>query len=208
VTLPDPPILVITDRLRSAEPIESRALALFEGGCRWLSLRESDLKPAARLTLLARLVEVGRPFGAVIEVHRDLEAARCCEVGLHLPSGADGKHARSTLGPRAILGQSCHSAREVEAAELVDYVTLSPAFATDSKPGYGPALGPAGLLAVAEKCSVPILALGGITSATVPLLQEAGVAGVAVMGAAMSTPEPRAWFAALARNWTARGVDR
>ena len=54
--LPYPPILVITDRMQCAEPLEVRAAALFRGGCRWLSLREKDLEPEQRRALLERLI--------------------------------------------------------------------------------------------------------------------------------------------------------
>jgi len=199
--LPDPPILVITARHRCAEPLDDRAAALFRGGCRWLSLRENDLAPTKRLSLLRHLVEIARPFGATITVHRDIDAARACGTGLHLPSGAPPSDARGQLSRELLLGQSCHGAAEVRAALSADYVTVSPVFETRSKPGYGPALGPAGLAALCAAAGLPVLALGGVTAATLPKLKGAGIAGIAVMGEAMATPEPETWFAALAAEW-------
>jgi thiamine-phosphate pyrophosphorylase len=205
MTLPQPPILVITDRMRSAEPIEERALALFRGGCRWLSLREKDMAPAARLELLARLVAIGRGFGAVISVHGDIAAARHLGTGLHLASGADPVAPRLAVGG-GLLGQSCHSAEELRAAAAggVDYATLSPIFASVSKPGYGPA---GDLIALAGAAPIPVLALGGITRETLPRLAGTGFAGIAVLGEAMVTPEPEAWFGRLAEVYDALGFS-
>ena len=67
--LPDPPLLVITDRRQARGPLEMVAEAAFAGGCRWLSLREKDLDALSREALLRRLVTIGRRFGA--------PAARC-----------------------------------------------------------------------------------------------------------------------------------
>ncbi len=86
--LPEPPILVITDRRQARRPLEEVAEAAFAGGCRWLSLREKDLDPAARLALLRRLAAIGRGWGASVMVHADIEAARAAgAAGVHLPAG-------------------------------------------------------------------------------------------------------------------------
>ncbi len=86
---------------------------------------------------------------------------------------------------------SAHGLDDVVAAAAAqaDYVTLSPIFATDSKPGYGPALGTAALRAAAE-CDVPVLALGGVTADTAAACLAAGACGVAVMGEIMRADDP------------------
>jgi len=60
VRLPDPPLLIITDRGQACRPLEDVAAACFAAGCRWLSLREKDMPPEERLALLRRLVALGR----------------------------------------------------------------------------------------------------------------------------------------------------
>jgi len=192
--LPDPPVLVITDRTQCREDLETRAVALFKGGCRWLSLREKDLAPHARLRLLERLKNIGADFGATVSVNGDIAAAAQCGTALHLPAGSDAGKARESLGDKALLGQSCHSIADIKALADVDYVTLSPIFGSASKPGYGPALGPAGLATAAGASITPILGLGGVTLSTLPLLKGTGISGVAIMGAAMTTAEPEDWI--------------
>ena len=137
MTLPAPPLLLITDRRQARRPLEEIAAAAFAAGCRWLSLREKDLDGAARLALLGRLVALGRPWGACVGVHEDIAAAQAVAAGaLHLPARSRPTAARAQLA-RALIGVSCHDEAAVAAAEAegADYVTLSPVFVSPSKPG-------------------------------------------------------------------------
>jgi len=201
--LPWPPILVITDRGQCVEPLEVRTASLFSGGCRWLSLREKDLEPTQRRSLLERLILVARPFGATVGIHDDLDAALACGAPLHLPSASDTATARRMLAPATLIGKSCHTRAEVIAAarDGADYVTLSPFFPSASKPDYHPVLDLAALNRIATETTLPVLALGGITRATLPQLKGSAVKGIAIMGEAMRTPDPQAWFADIAETW-------
>jgi thiamine-phosphate pyrophosphorylase len=203
VRLPDPPIFVITDRTQCDEPLENRAEALFRGGCRWLSLREKDLPAAERAALLARLMRIGTAFGAAVGVHDDIAAAAHCGSALHLPAAADPAAARPALGGAVLIGQSCHDRAELDRAGAsgVDYVTLGAAFPSASKPGYAPRSPIDAFALLAGTSAKPVLALGGVTESTVGLLAGISIAGVAVMGRAMRTPEPAAWFSRLAERW-------
>ena len=82
--------------------------------------------------------------------------------GVHLPDGFDAAHARAVLGPDALIGVSQH--RPGPADPAADYVIAAPVFLTMSKPGYGPALGLAGLAAMVAAAGKPVIALGGIAS--------------------------------------------
>ncbi|HJU19514.1 MAG TPA: thiamine phosphate synthase [Stellaceae bacterium] len=189
--LPDPPLLVISDRAQARRPLTAIAEAAFRGGCRWFSLREKDLPEGKRRALLAALVALGRRFGAVVAVHEDVAAAAATgAAGVHLPSGADPAAARALL-PGALIGASAHAVAEAEALlrNGADYVTLSPIFASASKPGYGPALG-CESLAVAAGAG-PVVALGGITAENAASCLAAGARGVAVMGEVMRAADPR-----------------
>jgi thiamine-phosphate pyrophosphorylase len=191
--LPNPPLLVISDRAQARRPLTRVAEAAFRGGCRWFSLREKDLPAAERRALLAALVALGSRFGATVTAHEDIAAVAATGAhGVHLPAGADPAAARARL-PGALIGASAHSA--AEAAALLragaDYVTLSPVFASASKPGYGPALGLDGLAAGVAAAAGPVIALGGVTAANAPLCLAAGARGIAVMGEVMRAADPR-----------------
>jgi thiamine-phosphate pyrophosphorylase len=197
VSLPRPPLLVITDRHQARTPLDDVAARLFAGGCRWVSLREKDLSAADRLALLRRLTALGAPWQARVTIHDDIAAAaEAGAAGVHLPSRGSVPDARRLLGSDALIGQSAHNADEIAraAGAGADYVTLSPIFATISKPGYGPALGRAVL---GQTWPLPVLALGGIDASNAAECMAAGAAGVAVMGGAMRALDPRAFMADL-----------
>jgi thiamine-phosphate pyrophosphorylase len=203
VSLPDPPLLLITDRRLSRRPLEDTVASALEAGCRWVSLREKDLLPEARLTLLRRLVALGRAFGAVIGVHDDIEGALAAgAAAVHLPAGADPAAARVRLPAGTLLGASAHDAAELARAASTgaDYATLSPIFPSASKPGYGPALGCETLARLAAGISFPVLALGGIDRARVTACIDAGAAGVAVMGGVMGADDPGGVMAGLIKT--------
>jgi len=166
----------------------------FAGGCRWFSLREKDLPADERRALLAGLVERGGRYGAMVTAHEDIDAVETVgAAGVHLPGDSDPAAARRRL-PQALIGVSTHSAEEA-AAQLragADYVTLSPIFLTDSKPGYGPALGLEVLASAARNAPGPIVALGAIGPGNAAQCLAAGARGIAVMGEIMRAADPEA----------------
>jgi thiamine-phosphate pyrophosphorylase len=205
VNLPSPPLLVISDRSQARLPLLEVAAAAFKGGCRWFSLREKNLPAAGRLALLAELVSMGRAYGAAVMAHEDIEIVIAAGAGgVHLPSGADPAAARARL-PRGLIGASVHGAGEAAAllATGTDYVTISPIFLTDSKPGYGPALGLDGLAKAVALANGPVVALAGITPANAATCMAAGAAGIAVMGEVMRAADPETTVRALVEAITA-----
>lgn len=218
-----PRLLVLTDRGQSeaaGRTLPETVAAAVRGGARAVVLREKDLPAPARLDLARALRALLDPAGGVLIVASDACVARTVHAdGVHLardespartvPSagggrrGAAGRPDRSPAGGAGpLLGRSCHDAVELRAAAAlgVDYVTLSPIYATPSKPGYGPALGEAmpGLIADTPGCP-PVYALGGITPERVAECRTAGAYGVAVMGAVMGAADPAAVAAGFVR---------
>ena len=204
--LPVPPLLVISDRQQACRPLEGVAEAVFAGGCRWFSLREKDLPGQERRALLAALVLLGHRFGAVVTAHQDIEAVAAVGAdGVHLPSGGDPETARARL-PGALIGASAHTADQaaMPLRSGADYVTVSPVFLTASKPGYGPALGLEGLSRIVAQAPGPVIALGGITPENAISCLGAGARGIAVMGEAMRSADPRATVEAILRAMSGR----
>jgi thiamine-phosphate pyrophosphorylase len=202
--LPSPPLLVISDRSQAKRPLPEIAEAAFRGGCRWFSLREKDLPAGERRDLLRMLVGLGRDYAATVTVHEDIEAAVATGAGgVHLPGGGDPwafspracpvGAARRRL-PHGLIGVSAHTPQEAAAqlAAGADYVTLSPIFLTESKPGYGPAVGLDALAEAARLSAGPVVALGGIDAGNLSACLAAGARGIAVMGDVMRAADPEA----------------
>ncbi len=195
MSLPDPPVLVITDRHQSRMPLPALAAAVFEGGGRWLLLRDKDLAQAERVALARLVIDIAAPHGAKVLMSGDVEAAvEAGAAGVHLPRDGDPGAARAKLGTAALIGISAHDLGETEraAATGADYATLSPIFASPSKPGYGPALGLEVLTEAAAAVGLPVLGFGGVTAVQVRDCLKAGAAGVAVMGEVMRAEDPAA----------------
>jgi thiamine-phosphate pyrophosphorylase len=188
VRLPAPPLLLVTDRRQACAPLEEILDAAFAAGCRWVSLREKDLPAAEQIALARSLHAVARRHGAKLTLHGAAKVARAAGLdGAHLPAGSDAAAARSMLGAEALIGISVHTTEEAAAAlpEDLDYAVAGPAFETASKPGYGPALGSAGIDAMVGAARVPVIAIGGIEPSNLGQTLGAGAAGVAVMGGVM-----------------------
>ena len=191
--IPDPPLLIVTDRRQARRPLPDLVTAAVKAGCRWISMREKDL-PADEQILLARaLTRIAHAQGARLTVHGDAAlAAASAADGVHLPAGSDPVAARALLGAQKLIGVSIHTVTEAEGIDpgCVDYALAGPAFETASKPGYGPELGRKGVSATARAARVPVLAIGGINTARVAELIAAGAAGVGVMGSVMRAADP------------------
>ncbi len=115
--------------------------------------------------------------------------------------GADGVHigqedtpyadARALLGPKAIVGVTCHNSRHLamEAAEAgADYVAFGAFFPTatkDAKTRAEPEL----LAWWQEMMTAPCVAIGGITVENAPILVEAGADFLAVSSGVWGHPD-------------------
>ena len=191
--LPNPPLLLVTDRTQARRPLAEIVAAALASGCRWVSLREKDLPEDEQVVLARMLMPTARKYGARLVLHGEAALAKLAGVdGVHLPSGSDAAAARALLGPGKIIGVSIHTVTEAEAIDphAADYALAGPAFETPSKPGYGPEIGKKGLSEIARGARVPVLAIGGINTARIAEIIAAGCAGVAVMGGVMRAADP------------------
>lgn len=188
-----PPLLVLTDRsqLRLGRGLLPTLAECAEAGLTHVVLRELDEPAEQRARLASAATELGL---VVIAAHGSLPGA----AGVQLAAvGGNTVSARveaccSTLLPDVTpcypSGRSCHTPAEVAraAGEGFDYAVLSPYALTESKPGYGPPLGPGAFRGL----PLPTYALGGITPDNAAEAVAAGAHGVAVMGAVMRAEEP------------------
>lgn len=192
-----PRLLLLTDRTQCAGPLAATVAAAVDAGARAVVLRDKDLPDGERAALAAELRALLDPVGGLLVVAGP--APRGAEMAISAQRGAVHLAAGDPFpDPRPVLvGRSCHSAAEVAGArdEGCDWVFVSPFAATASKPGYGPALGPAGLAALVPG-GPPAYALGGVRPDDVRACLAAGAHGVAVMGPLMRDPQLAAAYVA------------
>jgi thiamine-phosphate pyrophosphorylase len=191
-----PQLAYLTDGARGTggKPLPAVIAALAAGGVELVVVRE---RPASD-TELCRLLEVLAPLrarGLRVCASRRLDLARALALdGVHLAAdAAPVARARAWLGPAALIGYSAHDGAEARRARDAgaDYVTLSPIWQTQSKPG-APARGVGWLAAAVREAGLPVLALGGVTAERCAEALRAGAHGVAAVAALGAAPDPEA----------------
>ena len=177
-----------------------------------VQLRERDLPAAEMLDLACSLREITRGR-ALLFVNDRVDVALACEAdGVQLgESSLPVEAARRVSRGRLLLGRSVHSVEGAVAAETLgaDMVIVGAIFPTASHPGT-PTAGVGLLAQVSNAVDIPVLAIGGVTSANVASVMRAGASGAAVIGEIMSSQAPREASKALADSmrgsWKSRPV--
>ena len=169
-----------TDLLRRVQ------LAL-AGGAQVLQYRNKSATTALRLTQAMALRQLTREFAATFIVNDDARLAAQVEAdGVHLgASDADIFAARQILGPHKIIGSSCYNQLSLAHAAVkagADYVALGAFFPSQVKPDA--VVAEMELLhQVHAEVSVPLVAIGGITTHNGAALVRAGADALAVISA-------------------------
>ena len=154
-----------------------RIAALLEAGWSYVHVRYPDLFPAEVAAIVEQVPEDMRRR---LVLHSAFGLADALGVGgLHLnrrsPEPPEGWAGR--------LSRSCHSAEEANLTpEGYAYVTLSPVFASISKPGYG---GDTSVRKMRQliRPGLKVVGLGGVTPENAAQLAEDGFDGFAMLGA-------------------------
>ena len=191
--LPEPPLMLVTDRHQARRTVVEVVAATLTAGCRWVSVREKDLPDGEQVALARMLAPMVWRHGGKLSLHGEPGLAHAANAdGVHLPAGSDPQAARKLLGPDKLVGVSIHTVTEAEAIDpaSVDYAIAGPAFETASKPGYGPEIGRKGLAEIARAARVPIVAIGGLNVIRAAEVLASGPVGIAVMGGVMRAPDP------------------
>ncbi|SEQ43197.1 thiamine-phosphate diphosphorylase [Azotobacter beijerinckii] len=167
--------------------------AALKGGARLLQYRDKSNEDARRLREAEALRDLCLRHGAQLIVNDDLELAMRLGVGLHLGQ-QDGSlsAARALLGPKAVIGATCHGQLELAeqaAADGASYLAFGRFFDSSTKPGAPPA-SPELLEEARARFSQPLVAIGGVTLDNAPGLIARGAAMVAVIHALFAAENP------------------
>jgi thiamine-phosphate pyrophosphorylase len=189
----------MVDQAGGQEPV-ALARILLDAGVRVMQLR---LKSASGRDLLAAaraIATMCRERGAMLIVDDRTDIA--------MLAGADGVHlgqedlpleaARRLAGSEMIIGISTHSVEQAVAAERcgADYIGFGPMYPgglRNNATGKGRDL----LREVRAAVRIPIVAIGGITEATMPAVLEAGADACAIITDVVRAPDIAAKVRAL-----------
>jgi thiamine-phosphate pyrophosphorylase len=137
-------LFYITDRTQlkstTLEAIIAQAIA---AGVDWVQIREKDLPARRLLAVTEAAAQLARKQGHTRVVVNDrLDVALAAHAhGVHLGTRSMPVDVVRRMAPREfVVGVSCHSLAEAQAAEKAgaDYLLLGPIFSTPSKLQYGP----------------------------------------------------------------------
>ena len=174
--------------------------AALRGGTDVVQLRAKDASDDA-------ILDAGRRYARLCAAHGALFILND-RPDLVARAGADGVHvgqddvavdrARAQVGAERLVGLSTHTPTQIEAAAAadVDYIGVGPVHPTPTKPGL-PAVGLELVRHAAAHAGQPFFAIGGIDTATVGAVRDAGAARVAVVRAITGADEPEAAARAL-----------
>jgi thiamine-phosphate diphosphorylase len=182
------------------------------GGVTVVQLRDKTASTATLVKIGRELSTVLAETGVPLIVNDNVEAAIAINAdGVHIGQ-SDMKvfKTRQLIGPDMMLGLSCETVQDaIQApAELVDYIGVSPVFATATKADHSGAVGLNGLRAIAKVTSLPKIAIGGIKLHHLKAIFESGADGVAVVSAICGQPDVAAAAAALSREILQATVHR
>ncbi len=179
---------------RTPEQVESAVVAAIRGGVRVVQFRDKSMNERVRLETAARLVRVCRDQHIPLIINDDIALA--VEVGangVHLGrDDADIEAAFRLLGRDSIVGISCYDSlpMALQAEQQgASYVAFGRFFSSASKPAAGQAHLHT-LIEARQQLSVPIVAIGGITSTNGECLLEAGADVLAVINSLFSDSDP------------------
>jgi thiamine-phosphate pyrophosphorylase len=196
-----PRLYLVTDRngtrgRRLTDVVE----AALRGGVDAVQLREKDLTARELLELAREIRVLCTTHGARLLINDRVDVALAAGAdGVHLPvSSFRVADARLLLGRDKMIGASTHNLAEASAAQRdgADFVVFGPIFDTPSKRVFGEPVGLDALRELTRRVHVPVLAIGGVTPATVGQVHDRGAFGVAVISGILGADDPEAAAAA------------
>lgn len=186
--------------------------AAVKGGVTMVQLRDKNANTQT-------LVEQGRAVlamlagsGVSLIINDNVSAAIAIgSDGIHVGQGDMRiEEVRSRVGRDMIVGLSCETLADAQNLadaqitdpNIVDYIGVSPIFATPTKMDHSGPVGLSGLSAIAAATSVPKVAIGGIKYEHCAAVFANGADGIAVVSAICGQADPEASAARLAQEIT------
>lgn len=184
-------VIIDTDALAGRDVVDA-AQQVIEGGGRVLQLRDKRLSSRDGVVLAKTLAELCRSAGVLFIVNDSVEIALAADAdGVHL--GQDDlpiRAARQLMPPDRVIGGSARTLEQARAAEEAgaDYIGAGAVYASLSKPS-AEVIGVRRLGEICKAVSIPVVAIGGITSRTAQEVLDAGADGFAVIDAVLNSDD-------------------
>ena len=188
-------LYAVTDQmwLKDDEKLADVVESVLQNGATFLQIREKDLAEDAFEAEAERLKTLCVQHGVPFVVNDSVEIALQCDAdGVHVgQSDIKGRDIRAIIGSDKILGISAGTVEEAVAAEKAgaDYIGVGAVFPTGTKKNATPMTMEL-LKEIVSSVSIPVVAIGGISSENILQLRGSGVDGVAVVSAIFAAEDP------------------
>lgn len=199
-------VYLVTDRLAAkGRDAKSVIAAALKGGVTMIQVREKEALARDFIAFAKAVKELSAPYGVPVVINDRVDVA--------VAAGADGVHlgqsdipcevARAMLGKGSIIGLSVENLSQISPANSldVDYIGVSPVFATPTKRDTAEPFGLEGLSRAVRLSGHPVVAIGGVNIETAPAILACGVDGLAVVSAIMGADNPKSAAHDLMKLW-------
>jgi thiamine-phosphate pyrophosphorylase len=187
-------LYLVTDRTlcgqRSLEYVIGQAL---EGGVAYVQLREKNVSTRFFIEEVRNIKTLTSRYRVPLIINDRLDVALAVEAeGVHI--GQDDMPyaaARKLMGPQSIIGLSVETWDDVvKAQELdVDYLGVSPVFATPTKTDTKGSWGLEGVARIRTYSRHPLVGIGGLNASNAHDVIMAGAECIAVVSAICAAPD-------------------
>ena len=195
-------LYLVTDQaLSGARALQDVVAAAVQGGVSCVQLRAKPLGTADFLAQALALKALLAPLQIALVINDRVDVALACGAdGVHLgQSDMPVQDARRLLPSDVFIGWSVETMDDVarSAALPVDYLGVSPIFATPTKTDTKTPWGLHGLQQVRAATTLPLVAIGGLHAGNALQVLRAGADGLALVSALCAAADPRAAAATL-----------
>jgi len=188
-------LYLVTDRRLcgkiSVEEVVSQAV---KGGVICVQLREKDISTRLFVEEALRIKKILEPRGIPLMINDRVDVALACGAqGVHLgQEDMPYDQARRLMGKESVIGLSVETWEDVENAQSldVDYIGISPVFATPTKTDTKGAWGLDGIARIKAFSRHCVVAIGGINESNVKDVVQAGADCIAVVSAICAAGNP------------------
>ena len=186
-------LYAVTDRSwLGDETLYTQVEKALKGGATMIQIREKELDEAHFEQEAREIQQLCKSYKVPLIINDNVALAKRIHAdGVHIgQSDMQLVSAREILGDDKIIGVTAKTVEQAKEAEAsgADYLGSGAVFGSSTKTDAKP-MDHALLQRICESVSIPVVAIGGITSGNAVRLSGRGIAGIAVVSGIFATPD-------------------
>ena len=186
-------LYAVTDRSwLGDETLYTQVEKALKGGATMIQIREKELDEAHFEQEAREIQQLCKSYKVPLIINDNVALAKRIHAdGVHIgQSDMQLANAREILGNDKIIGVTAKTVEQAKEAEAsgADYLGSGAVFGSSTKTDAKP-MDHALLQRICESVSIPVVAIGGITSGNAVRLSGRGIAGIAVVSGIFATPD-------------------